>query len=253
MIFKKQLVETRELIFKIRNEIFGDKKYNKFIIITRSRTGSNFLMSLLNSHPNILAKGELFRRLEGKSSDQVWNETFSKKPKHIKYVGFKIFYYHPLDSEDKEVWNYIKKDKNIKIIHLTRNNILRTVVSRAIADKTNTWTNKKGKKIDISDKRVKIDIDSCLNDFKKTREDENRIRDNYKNRNLMELTYEDLVKDHQKVMNDVFNFLEIEINEVNSDYKKQNNEKLEDLITNYNDVVEAIKKSKWSYILDLDR
>jgi len=251
-MFKKYIVDLRDFFVDKRNQLFGDKKYDKFIVITRSRTGSNLLMSFLNSHPDIIAKGELFRRLKGRTCKQVWEETYTKKPKHIKYVGFKIFYYHPLDSEDKEVWDYIKKDKNIKLIHLTRNNMLKTVISRQIADKTNVWGNKNRNNIQLSDKQVEININACLNEFKLTQESENKTRNKFKRDIFLEITYEDLVKDCQNRMNEIFKFLELEETTVKSSYKKQNKENIEDLVINYNDLRLAIEKSKWSYILDLE-
>ena len=249
---KKYIIKCRDVLVRIKNSVFGNKKYNTFVVITRSRTGSNLLMSLLNSHPNIVAKGELFRSLDGKSCKETWVNTFVNMPKQIKYFGFKIFYYHPLDSNDKEIWDYIKEDKSIRLIHLTRDNMLKTVVSREIADRTNTWTNKWGKNIQLSDKQVEIDIDYCLNEFEITKESENSTKNEYNREFFIELTYEDLIKDNQKMMNEVFNFLELKETKVKSGYKKQNKEKLEELIVNYKDLYEAIKRTKWSYLLDLD-
>jgi len=221
MILKKYIVNIRDSFVRKQNIYFGGKDYTKFIVITRSRTGSNLLMSLLDSHPNIIAKGELFRSLDDKSCKEVWDNTFTNMPKNVKYFGFKIFYYHPLDSEDKEIWNYIKMDKNIRLIHLTRQNMLKTIVSREIAGKTSTWTNKRGNNIRINDKRVEMDLDYCLNEFEITQEYENKTRNEFDRDFFMELTYEDLIRDNQKMMNKVFNFLEIKESVVKSSYKKQ--------------------------------
>mgnify|MGYP006437466411 CR=1 FL=1 len=43
--------------------IFDHENFTKFIVLSRSRTGSNLLISMLNSHPNISAEGEKFSRL----------------------------------------------------------------------------------------------------------------------------------------------------------------------------------------------
>lgn len=251
-MIKQIIVKTRDYLFGLRNSVFGSKDYKKFIVITRSRTGSNLLISLLNSHLGIKAGGELFRRLENKSSTTLWNEIFSKKPKGIKYVGFKIFYYHPLDNDNKDVWDYIKKDKTIKLIHLTRKNMLRTVVSREIADKTDTWTNKHGKNIEINDKRVSLDIKKCFEEFEITKSHEKRVREEFKRDDFIELTYEDLVKNNQNSINDIFDFLELERKSVKSSYKKQNKESLQDLIINYDELNEAMSTSKWSYLMKLE-
>ena len=251
-MIKKRIKKIRDFFLKKRDSLFGKENYDKFIIITRSRTGSNLLMSLLDSHPNVIAKGELFESLKGRTCKDVWNEIYDKKPKHIQYFGFKIFYYHPIDSDDKEVWNYIKNDESIKLIHLTRKNMLRTVVSRQIAEKTNRWSNVDNKKIQITEKMVEIDINYCLNEFKLTKDYENKIRSEFKREFYMELTYEDLVKDKQEMMTRIFNFLGIENTVAKSRTIKQNSEKLEDLILNYSELKEALEESEWSYLLDLN-
>ena len=58
---------------------------NKFIVITRSRTGSNLLISLLNSHPSITAYKEVFGKLENRSTQKLWDDTFSIQNKKIKF------------------------------------------------------------------------------------------------------------------------------------------------------------------------
>lgn len=44
----------------------GQDKYQKFLVLTRARTGSNFLISLLQSHPEIRAFEEIFTRQKRK-------------------------------------------------------------------------------------------------------------------------------------------------------------------------------------------
>ena len=76
-------------------EILKSRGIKPFFVLTRSRTGSNMLISFLNSHPNIKAHYEIFRTLEGKNYNDIFNETFSKYDEGTKAIGFKIFYYHP--------------------------------------------------------------------------------------------------------------------------------------------------------------
>ena len=250
MNFKNVLVKIKSYLSNKRDAIFGNTDYDKFVIVTRSRTGSNLLKSLLNSHPEIIAEGELFRRLEGRSCKEIWDNTFSPKSKKIKYIGFKLFYYHPLDSDDKEVWEFIKSDRNIKIIHLTRENILRTVVSREIADKTNAWTNKGNKNITKNGKQIELDIDYCLSEFELTKNSEEKTKVDFADHDFIQLSYEDLSDDKQKVMNELFQFLSVDSVNVSSSYKKQNVEKLKDLVTNYDKVYEQLEKTKWANFLN---
>ncbi len=249
MNLKKTLVSIRKNLTEKRDSIFGNQDYEKYIVITRSRTGSNLLISLLDSHPYILGGGELFRRLNNHTCAEVWNKIFISKPKKIKFLGFKLFYYHPMDSEDKGVWDIIKNDKSIKIIHLTRQNMLRTIVSREIADKTNTWTNKKTKNIEKSQKQIELDLKHCLSEFDLIKDYEDKTRMEFTDHDIIEISYEKLVKDKQTAMNELFDFFGVFRSEVSSSYKKQNVEKLEDLVTNYDEIRNGLVDTKWAYLI----
>jgi hypothetical protein len=99
----------RNLLIQTFGQFNKNHKYQKFVIIARSRTGSNLLHSLLNSHPSIEANGELFHKTKESSCREIWDSIFVKKNRFLQHVGFKIFYYHPLKSADQEVWDFIKK------------------------------------------------------------------------------------------------------------------------------------------------
>ena len=45
--------------------LFGHHNYVPFVILTRSRTGSNMLVQYLNSHPSVFCSYELFAKLQG--------------------------------------------------------------------------------------------------------------------------------------------------------------------------------------------
>ncbi len=59
------MLNTKKLQMKIFLQnagiLPGSHQYTKFIILGRSRTGSNFLRGLLSSHPEILTTGEILR------------------------------------------------------------------------------------------------------------------------------------------------------------------------------------------------
>lgn len=58
----------------------GHYDYKRFIVLTRSRTGSSMLLSFLNSHPNIESHGEIVNRLHGKDYKEILRKTFQKSP-----------------------------------------------------------------------------------------------------------------------------------------------------------------------------
>lgn len=91
--------------------ITGHMNYQKFIILGRSRSGSNFLHGLMNSHSQIHVFGEIFQNkdqigwaMDGYPQDErvlqefrslpvefIENRVFHKFPRQIRAVGLRFF------------------------------------------------------------------------------------------------------------------------------------------------------------------
>lgn len=234
---------------RVINNLLGHRDYKKFVIISRSRTGSTLLMALLNKHSNIICKGELFKRLDTKSCLTIWNDLFSKRPKKIKYVGCKIFYYHPFD-DDKSVWDFIDNDKNITIIHLTRKNYLEAFVSQKIGEKTKQWSESKWKthNLSIEDKRVTLNFEECEQTFDKIKSYEEDTLERFNAHPYIEVDYKDLSKNKESTLSSILKQFSLPQEEVEVVNKKQNSEPLEDLIENYKELKQKFASTKWSYL-----
>ncbi len=113
--------------------IFGHCNYKRFAVIGHARTGSNYLFVGLNSSNCVRMYHEVFakrnREIAGKEFDLIFPMLFRKESRNIKAVGFKLFYDHLTRDE----WEKFLSHKYIRIIHLTRENRLRTIVSLDIA------------------------------------------------------------------------------------------------------------------------
>ncbi|WP_347410304.1 hypothetical protein [Christiangramia sp.] len=246
---KKHLIELYSSIRNRKNEIvdslFGDRNYTKFVIISDSRTGSTLLQNMLNFHPGIVAKGELYKVMEGKKDSEIWWNLFRKYPKNVRYVGFKLFYHHPL-SGNSMIWNLIKEDRSILIIHLIRKNILRSLVSKKIGAKTRMWTeNINAEPIPLTEKKVKIDVLECEEYFRKISNYQAKIDAEFNEHRILSVTYEDLALNRRKVIDELYLQLELEEFKRDSELKKQNPEAVRDLILNYEEVEDYFKETKW--------
>jgi len=239
--------KLQKIHHNIYSNIFGIKNYGKFVVITRSRTGSNLLISLLNSNPKIIAHGEKFSLLGHKNCDQIYKEIFPKKSNKI--VGFKLFYYHPNDSEDKSIWNTLKNNQSIKIIHLQRKNLLRSHISRLIAGKTENWASTQAKETGLKEKQIHIDTEKLLSDFETTNNYIKETNEAFKNHRTIEIFYEDLVNDRKKTIKRISNFLEVEDMDLKSNLKKQNQEKIKEIVLNYEELYECLINTKHSHML----
>lgn len=228
------------------NDIFGNTDYTKFVIISDSRTGSTLVNNMLNFHPEIVAQGEVFRELNIDSSRQAWKSLFRKYPKRIKYVGFKLFYHHPLKG-DKEVWDLIERDRSIVIIHLIRKNILGSLVSKKIGIRTKQWTENINSKesIELENKKVELSLEECESYFEQIKAYQEKTDRMFSNHRLIPLTYEDLAEDRRTVINGIYREFGLNGFERDSELKKQNPEGLEDLILNYRELENHFNGSKW--------
>lgn len=230
----------------LTNSLFGDREYRKFVMVSDSRTGSTLLMSLLNSHPEIVAEGEIFKLLGNRSCENIWSGFFKNFPKRIKYAGFKLFYDHPR-GDDQKVWELIENDKSIIIIHLKRNNLLRSLVSKRIGLNTKKWTQNINQQDDIKieEKKISLEKDECENYFNRIRDFESKTDERFKNHTLISISYEELSRNKQKVISQVFKKMDLKDHLVLSTMKKQNPEPLSVLIKNYESLKLAFKNTEW--------
>lgn len=157
--------------------IIGHLDFKRFIVLSRSRTGSNMLISFLNSHPNIHAEGEIFSKLNGQDYKDVLAKAFSKQPSYIAAKGFKIFYYHPLDDEPDSLWKDLMTLDDLRVIHLKRRNIFRTLISRKLAGMQDVWRIPSSESLNpVKNRAVTFTPEELEEGFKQTKEWEGERR-----------------------------------------------------------------------------
>lgn len=130
---------------------------NKFIISCAARSGSTMLVHLLRSHPEVLCHGEVFepsrigqldgnyamRRRADPSNEEKLMSYRSTRPEAFLYdvvfdaqgrrsVGFKFKTDEAFDPAYQDIADLIRRDTDIKILHLRRRNILDQYVSHQV-------------------------------------------------------------------------------------------------------------------------
>lgn len=205
------------------------------------------LISMLNSHPAILARGEIFQRLKGRQIQVILRRVFSRQPRNIKAVGFKIFYYHPLDDDSGKIWDELCRDEDLIVIHLTRRNLLRTEVSRKIAGKIDFWELEQGKdQLPVENRRVSFTEDELRQGFETTRGWEQEYSELFGRHKTIDVHYEGLVEDPRADFITVLRTMNLKYSEPKVTTKKQNPEKLSELVTNYESLKQAFVATQWS-------
>ncbi|MEO0406145.1 MAG: Stf0 family sulfotransferase [Cyanobacteria bacterium P01_A01_bin.135] len=225
--------------------LFGHDEYQKFAIIAHARTGSNYLLAGLRSSEAIETHHEIFsskQRTKGENFASIFSEVFGKKRKGTKAVGFKVFYYHLTDDE----WTKLIAHKDLKVIHLTRENRLRTVVSQQIALKTDRWQST-NQTLPANEKKVRLDASTLVGQLRFIQNQEHLARERFKAHDILEVVYEDMVQNPGEVFQKLESFLGIDDIDVSQiSLRKQNAEKLEELVVNYDEVVQALATTEFA-------
>lgn len=231
--------------------LFGHTDFVPFIVLTRSRTGSNLLLSFLNAHRNVYAESEIFARLDGVDPLARLKRAFGRQPRSVKAKGFKIFYYHPLDIRAPTLWSTLEKSESLRVIHLTRENILRTLLSRKIAEAQDVWTGTAYDGAgDVRSKSVRFTRQELEEGFSRTRAWEHAAVERFGDHPFLSVTYENLVRDMSAAFARVLAFLDIPYIEPTTKLQKQNPEKLRDLIANYDEMKDAFAATQWQSFFD---
>ena len=223
---------------------YGYMGYKKFVILTRSRTGSTLLAKLLNQHPEICCYYEQFARLNGKTVAGIWNDIFRPMPREIAWVGFKIFYYHPMDAaedEKAEIWRRLIDDASIPVIHLMRRNKVRIAVSSEIAIETGEYH----KKLRVDKKKIAIPIDTLRQHIDYTVNAESEFREKFGKHRMIEVYYEDLAKNTEAEIERIFEFMGLGKISIEMPLAHQNPERLSELLLNYEELKMEFASTEW--------
>lgn len=222
--------------------LLGNQNTPVIILLSRSRSGSNYLKSLLNCQPRICLEGEIFRHLEGAEAAFDFESKIHRKAWTVR--GAKLFYYHPIASEDQTIWELIAQSPRIKVIHLQRNSVIRTHVSSLIAQKTGEWQAEKNPTLAefSKDKRIHVNLDELQDEIAVMKEWRLRALKRCSTRPVFDVTYENLIQAPQAHLDRIFDFLDLPTTRVSSHLIKQNTEPLSKLIENFGEV-EAFGRS----------
>jgi len=239
----------------------------RFLVICHSRTGSNFLLWLLGSHPLILHVGEPFgaynlecewirRRVLQFGAVPYLEEQLLRKG-HEAAVGFK-FLYQQLEASFAEQWSISDMSELIpfmctgyvpKVIHLKRRDRLANLVSHRIAEITKTYVlfnpNKRSNHIEIT-----LTPEECEADFAQVAAWEQRYDGLFAQHALLPVYYEDLHADTQNQGQHILDFLEVKQHRLQEQTLKQNVRPIREVVTNYEALKQHFAGTIWASVFD---
>lgn len=223
-------------------------KKTNFVIVAHARSGSHMIDSLLNSHPNIQCDGGKFNKKNQTETDLLYPFYASAPIKPEIIVGFKLSY--PLrDGKTNDIWSKIIKNRQFKVIHWYRSNLLRAYVSREIAKKTEKWMGR-GEQPGLSDKKIIIDMNQCMRWINTLSNLHTLIQYEFRHHLCFNVSYENFLFDKNKAI-EISTFLGVDSGfQLSTNLVKQNPEPLDQLIINYDEFATSFQTTKWATFLE---
>ncbi len=231
----------------------GTRSYRSFLVLSRSRTGSNMLIQSLNSHPGIAADYEIFAKLSGRAEADILDRAYGRQPFYIQAKGFKIFYYHPQDATGSPVWDMLQAVEGLHVIHLKRRNILHALVSSRVAYQTGIYgvrSDREAARFQEAVPQVRFTPEELERDFRQTRQWERDGAARFAGKPILDVDYEDMVADLPGQFRRITDFLGVAPRPPRTDFKKQRTRSLWDTVENYGELRSNFRGSVWEHFFD---
>ena len=217
----------------------------KFIISCAARTGSTMLVHLLRANPNILCHGEVYggetlgsiwgkyrqlreedenfdralhRMAEGGPEDFLNSVVFDNQGRQA--VGFKYKTDESLGEWRDTITKFVAADRDIKVIHLIRKDLLDQFISHHVVT-SQTSVTFAHKAEDIPEAQpFTVEPDYVLDYLKDVQAREEQSLEVYQGHELYTVSYEDLVAEKQEVHNGLQEFLGLTPSQLHTTTKK---------------------------------
>jgi LPS sulfotransferase NodH len=251
-------------------------RITKFVILTDQRSGSTWLVDILNSHPEVIAFSELFIEntkknkptWAGEKDVLLWRAYIRKSKSIFKHlrpfsclrylnyiyaykqsinaIGFKLMYHQLWHCPEILVYLLLKK---AKVVHLIRSNILDVIISKEASLIRGSFHSINN----VSQVQVKLNTSNLL---KRLRWLDTKIKlakriFSCSGVPYIEVEYEKL-KSNPSSFNDILNFLGIEPGKqkLETPLRKLSKGSHMEIIANYEEVKKALKNTKYYDLLN---
>ncbi|QDU60468.1 hypothetical protein Pan216_13090 [Planctomycetes bacterium Pan216] len=229
------------------------RSYQRFVVVGHSRTGWHLLRTALREHPNVACHHEPFHDRNPQAfphstpADIVLAEhLFTHYPGNIHAVGFKIQYEQPVYNPWwQSIWRLLRADTEIKLIHLKRTNLLARLLSECNALRTNRWFVEAGTRPPIPPP-VTLDPQRCRESFEWTKRQEKLVEEFFKDHEMMEIDFEDLVADVPDTLGRVQEYLGVPVVSIAPGTQRIEKRPLAEAIVNYKELKRAFQDSEWA-------
>lgn len=159
-------------------------------------------------------------------------------------VGFKMFYDHARESpREKRAWDYLTENVDVRVIHLTRRNMLESFLSLEIAFQTREWLRVKGapgRPADVPP--LRLDPAECETYCNRLLAQRQWARQSFRRHPLLEVEYEgDLCRRFRPTIYGIHDFLEVPRGPAVRGLEKQARRSPKEQILNYDELREYFR------------
>ena len=236
-------------------------------IVAQQRSGTHFLLSLLNSHSNIAGAGEvLHHKASSHNFYDYWASCVvanrdSLRPNHVAKVWREfvaelhqvpeartvvmIVMYNQLAALQARLHDEVLF--NQPVIHLVRRNVLRTYISDYVnrSRMAPTHTRK-----DVAPLMVSLPTDDLLEALRGREATISALRDQLRRHpKAIEVTYEDLVQSRAETLSRLLAFIGVPGEELGTNLKMTNPWPLREMLTNFEDVERLLAPTEFAELL----
>ncbi len=262
------------------------RDYTRFLVLGEGRTGSNLLVQALNSHPNVVCYREVFNwthkridyNVEGyedlsrkdvrfRADDPLRlldERIFRDYPADIAAVGLKLHYGHAFGFAGVE--EALIEDQALRVVHLRRQNMLRTLVSLRVAEQTGVWEHDEDASLRVrlrrlagrvstrvkygDPARVRLTYEQCNQFFIVHALQGQRYDELFAAHPVLQVRYEDLAKNRDSVLAGVQRFLGVPFVDLKVTLQRQSRTPLRETIVNFDELRAAFAGTSAEALFD---
>ena len=225
----------------------GGRDYVRFVIVGQGRSGTNLVRGLLNSHPAVIAHGELFRDYEHPApgmprllqSGRSWrmkhadpgafidDVVFRRFPPSIRAVGFKLFANQAREGSWSSVWDRLAADTGLRVVHTVRRDRLAVLASLRLAEESDQWVNS------TSTGTVTLSPSEVSEFVAAADAADDALRERFLRHERLEVVYEDLLSRVDETLVDLQRFIGVPPTALQASTTRQSGRPVAETIVNY--------------------
>jgi len=284
------IVKSRELLLaRLKKEacyLVSDlirsrrEKIHPFVVIGRHRTGSNMLRYALETHPQVVQYGELFngalqeiagaygkyiyrphsllewRRADARSflNDVIYRDAMPP----VAAVGFKLFYRHGRGDGNGNPWPVLRERRDVRIIHLLRRNPIASFLSTERLRHEPHVEMRRSRRPEPrlsgaaknGGERLVVDVQKFRAYLAGYDSDIRILTEEFADRAVLELTYEDMSSNAHEVIDSVLDFLGVARWPLQLQTERQSEGDVMKQIANLDEVAAAHQGTRWERVPD---